>query len=835
MSNLDNFQPQNQYHHSPKSPKKKSWIWKIIFLLITLCGIGAAVVAMMIAVIYPKLPSMDELRNYQPKLPLQVFSADGVLLGQFGEERRIYVDMDETPRMLINAILSAEDERFYEHKGVDFQGVMRAVVGNLASGHLKSGGSTITMQVARNFFLTKEKTFTRKFNEVLLSYKIENSLTKDQILSLYINQIYLGQRAYGFAEASQTYFGKPLDKLSVAQYAILAGLPKAPSAYNPVVNPKRAYQREVYVLGRMLKHGYISQEQYDEATKEKIFVIKGTIKDSTDAGGFIAEMVRQYLYPTYGDEIYTRGFKVYTTIDSKMQQAAYVALRNGLLNYDLSTGYNGPEQRVDLTTNSDDTTVDQVALNQFDGLTDYGNLVSAIVLNVGADGIDVIIRNGDHVKISGNSFAKIKKLLNEKNKILPGSVVRIYKVGNDWNIGQLPKVQGALVSISPQDGAIKALMGGFDFTYNNFNHVIQAKRQPGSSIKPFIYSAALDRGYTTGTVIDDSPACFPNGTGGDWCPRNDDNQYMGPISLRQALTFSRNLITVKILNSITPQYAISYLAKFGFAESQFQPYLTMGLGANEVTPLQMAQAYSVFANGGYKVDPYFITKITDSEDKVLAETKPVDIRSQEPAISPRNAFIMDSVLRDVAKYGTGSRAYKALQRGDIAGKTGTTNDSKDVWFDGYTPNLATIVWVGYDQPKSLGRQYGATLALPIWVDFMRSALANIPQTRLSMPDGITAVPDGTWRGDTEYYYSDGPIGHVDASGVSGESDADVENILSAGDSEPSNQNNQSAPEIHTEQQDSSNSANSSGVNTSDGSNNSGKVADINDIIKNIRD
>lgn len=832
MSNLDNFQPQNQYHHSPKPPKKKSWIWKLIFLLITLCGIGAAVVAMMIAVIYPKLPSMDELRNYQPKLPLQVFSADGVLLGQFGEERRIYVDMDETPKTLVNAILSAEDERFYEHKGVDFQGILRAIVGNLASGHLKSGGSTITMQVARNFFLTKEKTFTRKFNEVLLSYKIENSLTKDQILSLYINQIYLGQRAYGFAEASQTYFGKPLDKLSVAQYAILAGLPKAPSAYNPVVNPKRAYQREVYVLGRMLKHGYITQDQYDDAVKEKIIVIKGTIKDSTDAGGFVAEMVRQYLYPTYGDEIYTRGFKVYTTIDSKMQQAAYVALRNGLLNYDLSTGYNGPEQRVDLTTNADYTTVDQVASNQFDGLTDYGNLVSAIVLGIDANGIDAIIRNGDHVQISGNSFAKIKKLLNDKNKILPGSVIRIYKIGNDWNVGQLPKVQGALVSISPQDGAIKALMGGFDFTYNNFNHVVQAKRQPGSSIKPFIYSAALERGYTTGTIIDDSPACFPNGTGGDWCPRNDDSQYMGPISLRQALTFSRNLITVKILNDITPQYAINYLTKFGFAESQFQPYLTMGLGANEVTPLQMAQAYSVFANGGYKVEPYFITKITDAEDKVLAETKPASVHSQSPIISPRNAFIMDSILRDVAKYGTGARAYRALQRSDIAGKTGTTNDSKDVWFDGYAPNLATVVWVGYDQPKSLGRQYGATLALPIWVDFMKSALVNIPQTRLSMPDGITAVPEATWRGDTEYYYSDGPIGDVEASGAVGESNADAENILSGNDAEPVSQ----APlEIKSEQQDSSNSINSSGNNTSDVSNNSGKAADINDIIKNIRD
>lgn len=829
MSNLDNFQPQHQYYHSPqKPPKKKSWLWKIVFLLVGIFGVCAAIVVMMIAIIYPKLPSMDDLRNYQPKLPLQIFSADGVLLGQFGEERRIYVDMNETPKMLVNAILSAEDERFYEHSGVDFQGVMRAVVGNLASGHLKSGGSTITMQVARNFFLTKEKTFTRKFNEVLLSYKIENSLTKDQILSLYINQIYLGQRAYGFAEAAQTYFGKPLSQLSVAQYAILAGLPKAPSAYNPVVNPKRAHLREVYVLGRMLKHGYITQEQYDEAIKEKIYVIKGTVKDSTDAGGYVAEMVRMYLYPTYGDDIYTKGFKVYTTINSKMQQAAYVSLRNGIMNYDISTGYVGPEQRVDLTINDEDTTVDQAALNQFDGLTDYGNLLAAIVVDINETSLEAIVRNGDRIKISGNAFTKIKKVMNGKNQINVGSVIRVYKTANDWNIGQLPKVQGALVSINPTDGAIKALMGGFDFTYNNFNHVVQAKRQPGSSIKPFIYSAALEHGYTPETIIDDSPECFPNGTGGDWCPRNDDNQFMGPISLRQALTFSRNLITVKILNDISPQFAISHLAKFGFSESQFQPYLTMGLGANEVTPLQMAQAYSVFANGGYKVEPYFVTKITDADDRVLAETIPASAHSSSPVIDPRNAFIMDSILRDVARYGTGSRASKALQRSDLAGKTGTTNDSKDVWFDGYTPNLVTIVWVGYDQPKSLGRQYGSTLALPIWIDFMRVALSGLPQTRLSMPDGIVAVPDGTWRGDTEYYYSGSPIGRINASGTTSDDDSTIENILSGNSSDASSQQNAVSNE-------NSSISNSSDPNTAPSDNNSNKVTDINDIIKNIRD
>lgn len=817
----------NNFQAPAPQPKKRSWIWSIVLFL---AGLGVAafgLVAVMIMVTYPRLPSMDELRNYQPKLPLQVYSADGVLLGQFGQERRIYVDMPETPKLLVDAILSAEDERFYEHGGVDVLGILRAVVGNIATGHLQSGASTITMQVARNFFLTKEKTFTRKFNEVLLSYKIEHSLTKDQILSLYINQIYLGQRAYGFAEAARTYFGKPLDQLTVAQYAVLAGLPKAPSAYNPVVNPKRSHDREMYVLGRMLKHGYITQSQYDEAINEKITVIKGTIKDSTDSGGFVAEMVRQYLYPTYGDAIYTQGFKVYTTIDSKMQQAAYVALRKGILNYDLSRGYNGPEQRVDLTPEAGQT-LDQAAMAQFDGLTDYGDLLAAIVLDANPNGITAIIRNGDHVALSGKQLAVVKSALNGKGgkQILPGSVIRVYKQNNEWQIGQLPQVQGALVALDPQTGGIKALMGGFDFTYNNFNHVMQANRQPGSSFKPFIYSSALDKGYTPETVIDDSAACYAGGSGGSqWCPKNDDGQYLGPITLRQALTYSRNIVTVKILNDVTPQYAINYVTKFGFPESQFQPFLTMGLGANEVTPIQMAQAYAVFANGGYAVAPYFVTKITDANDQVIAETAKVNLSSQQPVIDPRNAFIMNSILKDVAKYGTGARAYKALQRNDIAGKTGTTNDSKDVWFDGYTPNLVAITWVGYDQPKSLGRQFGATLALPIWIDFMKSALSGVPERQLAMPSGVVAVPGGTWRGDTEYYYEGSPIGRQNASGTVSESDADVSidnasDPIAAMQNEHSSSQTASAPQVE---------------NSSSTPSNTSKVTDINDIIKNIQD
>lgn len=805
--------------------KKTGRIWlKVIWLILGLALAGAAILAMMIVVTVPKLPSMDELRNYQPKLPLQVYSSDGVLLGQFGQEHRIYLDIPNTPKLLIDAVLSAEDERFYEHGGIDLLGILRAAIGNLSSGRLQSGASTITMQVARNFFLTTQKTFTRKFNEILLSYKIEHSLSKDQILSLYLNQIYLGQRAYGFAEAAQTYFGRPIDQLTIAEYAVLAGLPKAPSAYNPVVNPKRSAEREAYVLGRMLKHGYINQEQYDQAIAQKIVVIKGSVKDATDSGSYIAEMARQYLYPTYGDAIYTQGFKVYTTIDSKLQQAAYMALRKGLLNYDASNGYQGAEPRVDLASSSADATLDQTAMGQFDGITDYGDLLAAIVLTVNNDAIDAILRNGQHVQFSGKQLDWVRKYLSAggDKQILPGSVIRVYQNNNQWQISQIPQVQGALVSINPTNGSIQALMGGFDYTNNNFNHVMQASRQPGSSFKPFIYSSALDKGYTTETVIDDSPACYSGGNdGGQWCPKNDDGKFLGPISLRQGLTLSRNMITVKILNDITPQYAISYVSKFGFSESQFQPYLTMALGANEVTPMQMAQAYAVFANGGYLVQPYFIEKITDANGRVLAQTAPSNITQQQPVIDPRNAFIMNSILKDVAKYGTGARAWRDLHRSDVAGKTGTTNDAKDVWFDGYTPDLVTVAWVGYDKPKSLGRQYGATLALPIWLDFMRVALAKYPERQLPMPSGIVSEAGGTWKGDTEYYYQGSIIGRHDASGT-----VDADNPEAVNSSEPV------AIPVGSSEASAPVPAAAPAAAAVD---NSSKVSDINDIIKNIQD
>lgn len=726
-------------------------ILRLFSYLIALAIIGIASIFIMISMIYPKLPSMDELRNYKPKLPLQIYSSDGALLGQFGEEHRIFVPFDKTPKMLVNAILSAEDERFYQHGGIDFIGVIRAMGANLVSGHIQSGASTITMQVARNFFLSSKRTYWRKFNEALLSYKIEKSLTKDQILELYINQIYLGQRAYGFAEAAHTYFGKSLNQLSIAEFAVLATLPKAPSAYNPVVNKHRSRLRQLYVLDRMKVLHFINEAQYNEAVNQKIYVIKGSKYDITDSGSYIAEMVRQMLYSKYGDDLYTSGFKVYTTIDSKMQQAAYIALRNGLLDYDNSRGYRGVEQYINL---NDSNNNEAKIANVFNNLPDYGDVQVAIVLDANNKAVKIRLRNGAEAIIGGKNLDFVKKFLNDSPKAIhSGAIIRVRNIKNQWLITQVPLVEGAIVAVDPNDGKIKALVGGFDFAKNSFNHVTQAMRQPGSGFKPFIYSAALSDGFNANSKIDDSPVCFPSGTGSPWCPENDEKDFQGQVTLRQAITQSLNVPTVKLINQITPQYAIDYMPRFGFDKSQFKPYLTMALGANEVTPLEMSQAYAVFANGGYLVTPYFIQTITDNAGNVIAVTSPTNVHNLEPSIDPRNAYVMNSILHDVTVYGTGARAYRELHRNDIAGKTGTTTDAKDVWFNGYTPRLVAITWVGYDQPKSLGTHaFGATVALPIWINFMHNALQNIPEATLPMPAGITVEHNETWKGNDEYIF-----------------------------------------------------------------------------------
>lgn len=805
--------------------KKPSILLKLIIAAVGLAVAGAGILTVMVVVTYPRLPSMDELRNYQPKLPLQVYSDDGVLLGQFGEEHRIFVSFNDTPKMLINAILSAEDERFYQHGGIDYIGVVRALGLNIISGRKQSGASTITMQVARNFFLSSQKTYARKFNEVLLSYKMEKSLTKDQILELYINQIYLGQRSYGFAEAALTYFGRPLNQLSTAEYAILAGLPKAPSAYNPVVNKKRSHERAMYVLGRMKANGFINDQQYNEAVNQQISVAKGSSKDATDAGGYVAEMVRQMLYDKYGDKIYTDGYKVYTTIDSKMEQAAYSSLRAGILNYDSSQGYQGAEQQLNLKDSGSDDITDQVIVSSFDSVSDFGDLLAAIVTDANSDSLKVKTRNGNEIEFKGKDLDFVRKYLTSggNKQLTRGSVVRVRNINGKWTLTQLPSVEGALIALNPKDGGMKALVGGFDFTRNNYNHVTQAMRQPGSSFKPFIYSAGLEKGFTSTSIIDDSEVCYSSGGdgGGQWCPRNDDGDFLGPITLRQALTFSRNVVTVKILNQITPQFAIDYVTKFGFNKSQFQPYLTMALGANEVTPMQMAQAYAVFANGGYLVQPYLIKTISDNKGNILAKTDPVDIHKNQPVIDPRNAYIMNSIMQDVARYGTGARSYRELHRNDIAGKTGTTTDAKDVWFDGYTPDLVTISWVGYDKPKSLGaHQYGATLALPIWINFMRQALQGMPETQLPMPSGITVLHNATWKGNDDYIY-DG----ANPLNLTGPDDGESGTTTP----EPGNNPSASAP-VATD-----NKANASSAKPAPLPTPSSKPDKIEDMIQNIQD
>lgn len=741
---------------SPKKPFFGFWS-KLFFFFMGLGIVGTGILAIMVIVTYPKLPSMSELRDYKPKLPLQVYSSDGVVLGQFGQEHRIYVSFKDTPKMLVDAILSAEDERFYQHGGVDFIGIIRAAFTNVVHGHIKSGASTITMQVARNFFLSSKRSYSRKFDEALLSYKIEKSLTKEQILELYINQIFLGQRSYGFAEAALTYFGKPLDKLSIAQYAVLAGLPKAPSAFNPVVNKKRSREREIYVLGRMKTLGFITEKQYKEAIAEKISVVQGSLKDVSDSGGYIAEMVRQILYEKFGEDIYTKGYKVYTTVNSKTQQQAYTALRSGLLNYDAQYPYRGAEAHLEIDKSDDNEGLtDQAIDTSFDDLIDVGDLRVAVVTSASNNEVSAKLRDGTTLKFSGKDLYYVSKNLSSGGdlKLTRGAVIRVRNVNGKWQITQIPQVEGALVAMNPKTGAIEALVGGFDFTRNNFNHATQAMRQPGSGFKPFVYSAALEKGFMPSSIIDDSPVCYSGGVGGgQWCPRNDEREFEGSITFRQALAKSINVVTVKILNRITPSYALNYFTKFGFAESQFQPYLSTALGAGEVTPLQMARGYSVFANGGYLVDPYVINTITDNSGNILAKTKPNDIQSQNPVIDPRNAFIMTSVLKDVVRYGTGARVYRTSKRDDLAGKTGTTTSATDVWFNGYTPNLTAVVWVGYEQPKSLGAHaYGATVSLPIWLDFMQNALNGVPQVIIPMPPGIKVIPNSTWKGNDEYVY-----------------------------------------------------------------------------------
>ena len=718
------------------------WVVYPIATLLGLILIGALMLGFAVMITLPTLPSLEVLTDYRPKIPLRVYTADGVLMGEFGEERRAVVKIGEVPEQLKQAILAAEDDRFYQHGGVDYAGVLRAAYSNFTSGGARQGASTITMQVARNFFLSKEKTLTRKFSETLLAFKIEHSLTKDEILELYINQIYLGQRSYGFASASQVYFGKPLSDINLAEAAMLAGLPKAPSSYNPIVNPKRAKTRQAYVLRRMNEIGQISVQEYKEATG-KALVIKRKSQEFAVHAEYVAEMARQAVYDRYQEETYTRGFKVYTTVRQLDQQAAYQSLRQGVMDYDQRRGYRGPESFVKLVKN--DVSQEEILENALQDRHDSGDLYAAVVLTANSKSVHAYRRGGERIEITGEGLKFAQKFLSEtapavQQRIHPGSIIRVQKSDKGlWQIVQIPQVEASLVSIDPQDGSIRSLVGGFDFNRNQFNHVTQAWRQPGSSLKPFIYSAALEKGFTPATVINDAPISFSAAETGSkpWEPRNFESKYDGPIRMREALAKSKNMVSVRILRAITVQYAQDYISRFGFDPSMHPPYMTMALGAGSVTPMQMAVGYTAFANGGFRVAPYFIQRIEDEKGNILEQAQPSQVaKNAVQIIDPRNAYLMTTMMQDVVERGTATRA-KQLNRTDLAGKTGTTNDHVDAWFCGYQTGLVAVAWIGFDNPKSLGEhETGGRAALPIWVNYMGKVLQNVPMSPPISPQGV---------------------------------------------------------------------------------------------------
>ncbi|APW39338.1 penicillin-binding protein [Rhodoferax koreense] len=741
---------------SGKSAEARRTGWAAWLLRIVAWGAGLAiagavsvaiVIAIALSVAYPNLPDISDLSDYRPKLPLRVFSAEGTLLGEFGEERRSLTPIKDIPQVMKDAVLAIEDARFYQHGGVDYKGVLRAAIANL--GRVKSqGASTITMQVARNVYLSSEKTFTRKIYEILLTFKLEHLLSKDQILEIYMNQIYLGNRAYGFAAASETYFGKPLKDISIAEAAMLAGLPKAPSAYNPISNPNRARTRQQYIIDRMAENGFITEDQAAAARKEELSVRSGANANRIHAE-YVTETVRQLMYAQYGDETYTRGLNVYTTLRSADQDVAYKALRRGLMDFERRQIYRGPEKFVTLPKDPAelDDAIDEALLEH----PDNGDVMSAMVLDANPKKITAVRGNGDAVEITGEGLKPAQSGLADKAppniKLRRGAIIRVAKTPKDtWEITQLPEVEGAFVALDPRDGSIKALVGGFDFQKNKFNHVTQAWRQPGSSFKPFIYSAALEKGFTPATVVNDAPLFFDAGTTGGqpWEPKNYDGKFEGPMTLRTALAKSKNMISIRILQAIGAQNGQEWATHFGFDADKHPAYLTMALGAGSVTPMQMASAYSVFANGGYRVNPWIIAKVTDQRGKVLAETKPPVLDESVRAIPARNAFVMDSLLNEVATRGTAASATRILKRPDLYGKTGTTNDSIDAWFAGFQPTLAAVTWIGYDTPRNLGsRETGGGLSLPVWINFMETALKGVPVAPLVPPEGVVNV-GGEW-------------------------------------------------------------------------------------------
>ena len=805
-----------------------------IFLVLLILGGG------IVLTLSSGLPSAHTIKDIELKIPLRVYSSENLLIAEFGEERRKPIDIENVPDQLKMAILASEDDSFYDHPGIDIKGIIRAAISNFKSGGHKQGASTITMQVARNFFLTREKTYTRKIKEILLALKLEQILTKDEILSLYVNKIFLGHRAYGFGAAAEVYYGKKLPELSLAQYAMLAGLPKAPSTNNPITNPERGLNRRNYVLDRMHKLKWITDEQHQDALNQPVTASKHSKNIQLNAP-YVAEMARAKLVELYGEEAYWKGFRIYTTINARKQLAAQRALRAGLHTYDQRHGYRGAVKKVELP---DETTETAELVKHLSDLPNSNDLLPALVLKVEGETASALIKSGEIITIDYETAKWAKKYLSVNylgpepqslnDALEPGDVVYITNPleQDKWTLSQIPAVSGALVSLEPESGKIMSLVGGYDFFLSKYNRAIQSERQPGSNIKPFIYSAALEKGFTAASLISGAPIVIDDKSQGTiWRPENYSGKFFGPTRMRHALSKSMNLVSVRLLRAIGIPYTMEYLAKFGINTNKFPQSLSLALGAGTITPLEMLSAYSVIANGGYRVEPYIIERIEsnlgdvvfqqktpffcirnekqDTEEEILEsseEPKPeasheaqdwqlqaateeteeeqeqqedtchlVEIAS-EPApdgtesefenieteasletnaehviienahnfyaapqvIDPRNRFIMVSMLQEVIKSGTGRRAL-ALEREDLAGKTGTTNDYVDAWFSGFNKDIATTVWVGFDEPQTLGRgEAGTRAALPIWVDYMRTALRDVPQSEYVIPEGVVS-------------------------------------------------------------------------------------------------
>lgn len=739
--------------------------------LLTLIIISSSLIAIAIAIIYfllaPKLPDAEALKQTQLQVPLRIFSAENRLIAEFGEKRRIPTEYNEIPLPLIQAVLASEDDRFFEHPGVDYHGLLRAAYSLATTGAKAQGGSTITMQVARNFFLSREKTYLRKLNEIILALQIERKLSKEEILTLYLNKIYLGNRAYGVGAAANVYYGKPLQELNLPQFAMIAGLPKAPSKFNPLANPERAQLRRDYVLRRMWEVGFIEQEDYLTAIQAPVTASFHS-RDIEVYAPFVAEMVRTQLIEQFGEDAYNAGFNVYTTIRSEHQQAANIALQSALLAYDKRHGYRGALSNIDIAEDMSAEDFEQ-SLAAYDTI---GPLSPGLVVLTEDESANIYIKNVGfaELKLSSITWARAQLSTNRRGKapkktsdvFIAGDLIYLHQNRDktqQWQLAQLPEVEGALVAVAPFDGAVTALNGGFEYFQNKFNRATKSQRQPGSGFKPFIYSAALEKGYTAASIINDAPVVFDDpGLENTWRPENYSGKFFGPTRLRVALTNSRNLVSIRLLRDISAKYAIDYAQRFGFDTTQMPKNLSLALGSGNAAPWDMARAYAALANGGYRIEPYIIQRIEDANGNIVMQAQPdtvcescittdaTDTENESlgfnPAkriISSQNAYLMNSLLRDVVRYGTGKKAL-SLGRTDLAGKTGTTNEQVDAWFNGFNPELVAISWVGFDSPKSLGRyETGGRAALPMWIDFMKAALKDVPDEPLRQPIDMVTV------------------------------------------------------------------------------------------------